>query len=309
MPTNMKKKDLLNKWLNGELTPEEFEVFRTIPEFSSYLKIDAFVKDIDLPKVDVEAGLAELQQTRIRSLDKEKPKLFTLSNVMRVAAILILLLASYYFIANYSVATNTDLAQTEVVHLPDNSLVTVNENSELRYKKFNWGNDREVTLDGEAYFEVEKGSTFTVNTKLGSVRVLGTRFNVSIHGNDLVVSCYEGEVRVMMNDLTIDLPAGRIVSFNLKVPEIADVYLKEPKWLYNESTFNDVPIMKVLSVLESEYNLDLSTKNIDVNLRFTGGFPNDDLEAALQAVTIPLKLNYSIENKDDVTIFGKTNSD
>lgn len=67
--------------------------------------------------------------------------------------------------------------------------------------------------------------------------------------------------------------------------------------------------MKVLSVLETEYNLDLSTKNIDVNLRFTGGFPNDDLEAALQAVTIPLKLNYSIENKDDVTIFGKTNSD
>jgi len=305
----MKKKDLLNKWLNGELTPEEFEVFRTIPEFSSYLKIDAFVKDIDLPKVDVEAGLAELQQTRIRSLDTEKPKLFTLSNVMRIAAILTLLLASYYFIANYSVAANTELAQTEVVQLPDNSLVTVNENSELRYKKFNWGNDREVTLDGEAYFEVEKGSTFTVNTKLGSVTVLGTRFNVSTHGNDLVVSCYEGEVRVMMNDLTIDLPAGRIVSFNLNVPEIADVYLKEPNWLYNESTFNDVPILKVLSILETEYNLDLSTKNIDVNLRFTGGFPNDDLEAALQAVTIPLKLNYSIENKDDVTIFGKTNSD
>lgn len=305
----MKKKDLLNKWLNGELTPEEFEVFRTIPEFSSYLKIDAFVKDIDLPQVDIKAGLAELQQTRRQSLDNEKPKLFTFSNVMRIAAILTLLLASYYFIANYSVSTSTQLAHTEVLQLPDNSRVTVNENSELRYKRFNWGSDRQVTLKGEAYFEVEKGSTFTVNTDLGSVTVLGTRFNVSTVGNDLAVSCYEGEVRVLMNDLTIDLPAGRTVSFNLEAPEIGDVYLSEPNWLYNESTFNDIPIMKVLSVLETEYNLDLSTENIDVNLRFTGGFPNDDLEAALQAITIPLKLNYAIENKDDVTIFGKTNSD
>ena len=84
---------------------------------------------------------------------------------------------------------------------------------------------------------------------------------------------------------------------------------RHPGWIYNESIFDDTGILNVISVLESQYDLNVTTKNIDVNLRFTGGFPNDDLEAALQAITIPLNLNFSIENKDAVTIFGEVISE
>jgi ferric-dicitrate binding protein FerR (iron transport regulator) len=308
MPTNMEKKDLLDKWLNDELTPEEFEVFRTIPEFSSYLKIDAFVQDFELPEHNIEAGLTDLTSMKGIPSDKKVVNVIPLSSILKIAAALALLFASYYFISNYTISENTDLAQTEMVTLPDNSMVSINEDSELAYKRFNWGNKRMVTMDGEAYFEVEKGSTFTVQTNNGTITVLGTKFNVVARGKEFVVSCFEGLVRVDQEDMSIELPAGRAIDLSLGSLELNDVYTTEPGWLYNESTFDDTPIMAALSVFEDQYDIQLTTENIDVNLRFTGGFPNDDLEAALQAITVPLKLSYTIESKNAVTIYGKDSS-
>jgi ferric-dicitrate binding protein FerR (iron transport regulator) len=304
----MEKKDLLDKWLNDELTPEEFEVFRTFPEFSSYQKIDTFVKDIHLPAHDVEAGLTDLKTRKTIAAGRDS-KLIPLHIILRIAAILVLLLVSYMFISNYTINERTGLARTELVTLPDNSVVRINEDSQLRYKRFNWGSDRIVQLDGEAYFEVEKGSTFKVETEQGTITVLGTKFNVISRGKDFVVSCFEGLVRVDYGDVSIELPAGRVTDLSGGDLQLIDIYTAEPGWLYNESKFDDRPIMSVLSVLEDEYDLRLTTENIDVNLRFTGGFPNDDLEAALQAITVPLELNFSIDNKDAVTIYGKIGTD
>ena len=98
----MEKKDLLDGWLNGELTPEEFEVFKTIPEYSSYLKIDAFVKDINLPVYDNDEALQEVKSRTSTMHSVKEPKVFSLSKFAKIAAVLTVLLASYYFISNYS---------------------------------------------------------------------------------------------------------------------------------------------------------------------------------------------------------------
>ena len=115
-------------------------------------------------------------------------------------------------------------------------------------------------------------------------------------------------VRVDQEDISVELPAGRALFLRAGDVQLIDVHTVEPGWLYNESRFDDARIMGVLAVFEDQYNVQLSTENIDVNLRFTGGFPNDDLEAALQAITVPLKLSYSIDSKNAVTIFGKGSS-
>jgi transmembrane sensor len=305
----MEKKDLLDKWLNGELTPEEFEVFRTIPEFSSYLKIDAFAQEIDLPNIDVEAGLREIQQRKVEVSSENKAKVIRWPSVLNIAAVLMLLLASSWYVTMYKQGTVTAHAQTEIYTLPDNSRVTLNEDSKLSIKRFNWGNNRSVSFEGQAFFEVEEGSTFTVETDHGTVTVIGTKFNVIAIDFGFEISCYEGLVRVDQGDASFELPAGRRLFISGGEIQLSDVHTTEPGWIYNESRFDDQPVLKVLDVLESEYKLDLTTENIDVNLRFTGGFPNNDLEAALQAITVPLKLNYAIDGKDAVTIFGKIDSD
>ncbi|MCW5521027.1 FecR domain-containing protein [Aureitalea sp. L0-47] len=301
----MEKKDLLDKWLNGELTPEEFEVFRTIPEFSSYLRIQDFIEKVELPQHDVDQGLIDLNERKA----KKEPKVISMASLIKIAAVLTLLLASYLFVSNYEIGTSTQIAQNEIFLLPDDSKVTLNEFSRIELKRFNWGNNRTVKFQGEAYFEVEEGSTFTVETEQGSITVLGTKFNVAAFENSLNVECFEGLVRIIQDDISIDIPAGRSVNLVGGELFLADIYTTEPGWIYDESRFEDSPIAGVISVLKSEYGLNVVTENIDVNLRFTGGFPNNDLEAALQAITLPLGLNYTIENKDAITIFGTDTSD
>ena len=122
----MKKKDLLDKWLNDELTPEEFEVFRTLPEFSSYQNIDSFVKSIDLPRTDRERAFEELRLKLKDAHKARKPKVRTLSFIYKVAAILVLAVASYFFISNLEVSQRTDIAERVQFELPDRSQVQLN---------------------------------------------------------------------------------------------------------------------------------------------------------------------------------------
>ena len=65
------------------------------------------------------------------------------------------------------------------INLTDGTIVRLNSESSLKYKRnFNSGS-RIVNLSGEGYFKVVKGNyPFTVNTQYGTVTVLGTKFNI-----------------------------------------------------------------------------------------------------------------------------------
>ncbi len=305
----MKKKDLLDKWLNDELTPEEFEVFRTLPEFSSYQKIDSFVKSIDLPRPDREITLKELKLKLKDANRARKPKVRSLPFIYKVAAILVLAIASYFFISNLEVSHRTDIAVRLQFELPDRSQVQLNNDSRISYKKFKWNSNRSLALEGEAFFEVEEGETFSVVTDAGIVTVLGTKFNVYSRGDSMSVSCFEGLVRLTKGEVSIELTEGRTAGITNGELELGQTYVSRPGWLYNESAFEDIALRYVIEELEKQYDISIITENIDVNLRFSGSFPNDDLEAALQAVTLPFNLNYRIDNKNVVTISGAYGSE
>ena len=73
--------------------------------------------------------------------------------------------------------------------LPDRSTVRLNADSRIRVNEKKWEEKRQLALTGEAYFEVEKGQTFRVETDLGDVEVLGTKFNVYSRSGIFEVFC------------------------------------------------------------------------------------------------------------------------
>lgn len=81
--------------------------------------------------------------------------------------------------------------------LPDNSKVILHANSSLSYKPLMWMFSRTTTLDGEAYFEVEKGSKFEVVSEKAKTVVLGTRFLVTARKNEYRVNCDQGKVMII----------------------------------------------------------------------------------------------------------------
>ncbi|MEQ3654907.1 MAG: FecR domain-containing protein, partial [Dokdonia sp.] len=195
----------------------------------------------------------------------------------------------------------TDLAENQVIGLPDNSAVTLNESSELSFSEDSWEEERRINLLGEAYFEVEKGNPFRVVTTQGVVEVLGTSFNVKARDSLFTVVCYEGLVRVDIEDTQILLPAGQSLNWQFGEAIKQSIFVQEPSWLNNRTVFKAAPLKAVIIALEQQYKVRIEyPKNTD--LSFTGAFEHDDLKNALEMVFSPLNLTYTIDNNTSVTV-------
>lgn len=293
-----KEQDIL-KWFEGEISTADIKKRYPNEDFSVLEKAGFYAKQIETPKVDVEAALA---QFKTRTFKKEEPKVIPLQikQFLKVAAILVVLLTSSYFLFfNNTKTINTEVAQTKTFNLPDDSEVVLNAKSTLDYNKKTWKSERNLNLSGEAYFKVTKGQKFTVKTDAGNVQVLGTQFNVKQRANYFEVTCYEGSVSVTSSSNKVVLKPGetfRVIGG--KVVAVGNVNENAPSWLQQESSFKNVPLWQVVNELENQYNISVSTKGINADVLFSGSFTHNNLNIALQSVTIPLKLSYKINDNN-----------
>ena len=300
----METKQALEKWLNNEATPADMQVLNAWPDFDSYKKIDAHTKRMVLPEHDITSGIKDLRDTLLfnKAQKQKRPKVVTLPMLLKIAAIFVLLAGSTVFVTSLPTNIQAPIASIQTIELPDSSKITLKENARISYKKYGWPFNREVTLEGEAYFEVAKGKTFTVRTPSGNVSVLGTSFNVKTQNDILIVSCFEGLVSVNANGINTLVTPGDSFSF---APMLVNnkIYTSKPSWIFNESSFVDIPLDAVLMEIEKHYKVTLTTKNIDVTLRYTGSFTHTNLDQALQTVTLPLNLSFSKDSKNEVQIY------
>lgn len=301
-------KDIKNisKWLNNEMTEEEFLAFKATDDYKLYKDIAEEGSKIKLASVNEEAALKDFK-ARIQSKTKKKSKVISLkrSVVFKIAASFAVLVAISYFIFNTNQITlKTDFAENKSFTLPDESKVILNAVSAITYKK-SFIKDRALKLNGEAYFSVKKGSSFTVNTSQGSVQVLGTKFNVKNREKAFNVFCYEGRVEVKSGSDKIVLTKGEGVKLiaNNTLIKIDNNNINEPLWLQNESYFNEEIYSEVLAELERQFNVKINSNAINTNVLFTGGFRKNDLDSAIKSITLPLNINYQI--KDNEIILSK----
>lgn len=300
----MEAKKALKKWLDNQATPSDMEVLELWPDFDIYKKIDAHTKEILLPEHDIASGIKALNENPLFNKPRQiTPAVITMSRLLKIAAVFVLLAISGVYLTTLPTNIQAPITSIQTIELPDSSKITLNENSRVTYKKYGWPFKREVTLDGEAYFEVAKGKTFTVLTPKGTISVLGTSFNVKIENDILIVSCFEGLVSVKANGIDTLVSAGDSFSFSPSL-ENQKLYTSKPTWIFNESSFVDLPLEVVLLEIEKHYKVTVTTKNIDVTLRYTGSFTHTNLEQALETVTLPLNLYFSKVSENEVQIYN-----
>jgi ferric-dicitrate binding protein FerR (iron transport regulator) len=294
----MKNEKEILKWLNGELSGKEIDDLKQSEDFDTLEKIAHYASHLETPKVDAKAALKALKN---RNLSKKEPKVRTLyfKTFFKVAAAIVVLFTSAYFLFfNTSQSFETGIAQTKTFKLPDNSEVLLNADSKITFNEKNWKTKRDLSLVGEAYFQVQKGKTFCVNTTDGIVKVLGTHFNVKQRNNYYEVNCYEGLVSVTYHNKTVKLPPGKTFRvINKQIEKVEDFDAKNPSWLEQESSFNRIPLNQVIAELERQYDIKIKVQNVDTSKLFTGSFTHNSQKTALESITIPLKLSYKIEGK------------
>ena len=290
------QENYLAKWLNNELTDAEREAFEKSDAYATYKRIIETTDSLEAPDFDVEEAFLAVRNKRML----QEPKVVQLhpfKRFMKVAAVAaVLIVGSYFYLNTLDETASTQYAERANVTLPDASEITLNADSKVSFSKKNWDKERKVNLEGEAFFSVAKGKKFTVATKAGDITVLGTQFNVEHRDNFFEVSCFEGLVSVSFKGMETKVPAGSsFFAMNGKTDEQEVLKNGKPSWMKNESTFKSIPLHYVLDEFQRQYNITVTTENVDIDQLFTGTFSNLDAELALQSISVPSQIKFKFE--------------
>ncbi|WP_281225678.1 FecR family protein [Flavobacterium aquiphilum] len=298
----MKKDRLLAKWLNNDLSKDELAEFEASPDFEKYQRIKNYTAHLTLDDLDENAMLSNiLKQKKVAG----KVVSFDKKWMLRIAAVLVLALGITFALRFFTPEIQTaGFGEKTTCTLPDNSEVVLNSGSEIKYKKWNWNNDRKLELKGEAYFRVSKGKRFEVHTQLGKVTVLGTQFDVKARNKRFDVVCYEGRVKVNYKHTQIVLTHGQSVSFENEKQVNINVNSLKPEWIDNEISFHQENIRSILDEVERQYNITIELNTNDTTSLFTGKLPSKDLNVALQIIGTTYNLKAKKVSKNKI-IFDK----
>lgn len=298
----MDKNNLLEKWLNNDLTASEQETFSQLEDYKLNQDILATASRFKAAHFSTVDDFNTFKK-RYEAYQKPIQKLSWFYPVMRVACVLAILLCSYYFFMyNSDTVVNTYANQKTEVVLPDNSKIILNTVSKISYDASNWEDKRELNLEGEAFFKVAKGKQFDVVTSSGIISVVGTAFNVKQREDYFEVKCFEGIVNVTSDTINRQLTAGHVFQIlNGNFTEETITY-EAPYWTINLSTFKAIPFKEVVAELERQYDVEITLKDDSSQRLFTGRFVHDNLENALISITQPMSLTYKMSTSKQVVI-------
>lgn len=220
-----------------------------------------------------------------------------------IAACLILLITTGAMIVAVRNAEKSFMAPRAgfaEIELPDHSKVTLNADSELKFNRIYWFFNRTVHLDGEALFVVTKGKTFSVETNLATIEVLGTVFNVYSRISLLKVHCIEGKVCVTekKQERTTIITKGNLVSSDIdgKLERKTGQIPMTSGWPNGDFYYNNTPLNQVFEEIERQFDIHIETEPQPERF-YTGYFSNHNLDTALKLVCIPMRLKWTAKGK------------
>ncbi len=290
----------LSRWLNDELDPQEKEAFENSPEGKEFIALIKASEDLTLTDYNVDSALEGLRD-KIENHEAPKQKQIWFNPIFQVAsAAAVLIIAFFVFLyPDGDTSVVTAFGQQEVVNLPDGSTVRLNANSQLSYDEGDFLNNRSLSLEGEAFFEVEKGSKFQVNTDIGTVQVLGTSFNVKSRPEQFEVLCFTGKVQVDASSQTTILTKGLSAVLKDNTLETSNhTGESEPGWLKGIITLNDVSVQTALSELTNQFGIEITIEAPLDKLQYTGSFPTSNAKSAVSLVLDPLNISYTYNHQE-----------
>ncbi len=293
----MDSSEMLKKYLNNQLSQADRDAFEKSEIYKDYSKLIDTAPSFKSKKFDSKHHFKEIQKT-INKSKLKRGKLISIGVISNIAALLVFGVFVLADLFTHTENYHTNVAETIEFNLPDDSNVSLAANSNLLLDNKTWLNNRSLKLKGEAFFEVEEGKVFVVNTRMGNVSVLGTSFNVKHRGKLFEVTCYSGKVQVDTGGQSYIIEAGESMqNFDGNVSK-SDINKEQPDWKNGFSSFKSVAVAQVFQELNSHFDIQVNYNSINSDTKFTGSFEHGNLELALESICRPLSLGYEIfENK------------
>jgi transmembrane sensor len=254
------------------------------------------------------------------------------------ATTMLILAIVVYFIVPWS--SNNAIPENQVgtrkgskshIMLPDGTSVWLNADSKITYPANFQGETREVSLIGEAFFDVVKNPAkpFIIHTGAMDVKVLGTVFNLRSYPGEMTTEAalLHGIIEVTVNGKEkkkiVLKPNEKITVLNNEdgyqktepaaarknlpdegnLPLLAITKIRfnqkdssnaETSWVYNKLSFDNEDIDRVFSKIEQWYDIEIEVQDETIQSKhFTATFENKSLEAVMEALAMALNFAYT----------------
>ena len=277
------------------------------------------LRDMNIDKeIDVDKAWNKLySRLNENGLLKETPAIrrsFFRSSYLRIAAVILLFLGlgSVLLLMNNKgiLGPNTIVATAEnqknlQVTLPDGSTVSLNRNTELIYRENFGRHGRNVTLRGEAFFEItpDENNPFVIDAGKAKIKVIGTSFNVITSNPDSAVEVYVKTGKVMVsaaegtNNMILD--QGFIGKMDSKISEKS--FNNDPNylaWKTGMLIYDGQTLEVVFRDLKKVYNMDIVANDpgiLENTWTTNGPVDNQSPETIIRLICISFNLSYAKE--------------
>lgn len=296
--------EILKKYANQECSEEEKNI------------IDQWLKEENHTEVEEEIQVSVFLEEKIwKNINdatgfeaKRNKKTSKKKVILTIAASIAILLSITLFkqivaIPEKTITYQTLVGEMKSITLTDGTVINLNANSILKIPERFTTNNRIVSLQGEAYFEVAKDSLhpFVVQTQKSETTVLGTKFNLSAYKNeDNVLTLDEGKVSFKdKNGLlkpTIVFPNQQVILNNEGITKnnVNTKYYKG--WINNTLYFNNESFLAISHKIERIYGVEIQIENKQLNDQiYKGAFENPSIETLLDDLSFVLKFKYEIK--------------
>ena len=298
---------ILSKHFHGESSEEEEQQVQQFklenPEEYQSLQIFWTKKEIKLNEVDNSKAWQDIA----RKAEKSQPVAIYrhLKIAASVAAIFLLISIIGVSLFQQNDAPNIVSATTDSIQelvLDDGTIVHLNAGASLQYpEKFN-SKERNVTLKGEAFFEVAKDAQrpFHIQTNHSTVEVLGTSFNIDTNINQTEISVATGKVKVASlstNESTILRPNQSALVQQNKLETFDTKNLNYQTWKTGVFHFDKTAISQVVKELNTYYENKIVLANKDADCLLSTSFDQLELKKIVEIIQLSCNLKLNKKNK------------
>lgn len=317
---NDQEKSMVESWLNqsAENYDELEELQKMLLKVDTTLKVKRF--DTETAWQNVHSKITQSQKAVIQLRKKRKEALLRFYKYAAVILIAILVgsVGFYLGFKNQTKVVYGELisANDQVVNeytLPDGTIVALNSNSQLTFPKHFNDNIREVTISGEAFFDVTPNpeKPFVIHAGNAQVKVLGTSFNVCAYPETETVEVVvkTGKVQVLNRNMEAELsPINEVF---LTPGEKGTLYLKRNlleksenrnpnylAWKTHDFIFEETPLNEVIQCLEKVYHVKIIVAEPELNnLLLNARFDKKPVDFVLDVVRLTFNLELSGDNE------------
>ena len=279
---------------------------------------DEMQENTETPGYDENIVLGRIYREIKRKEAGQKPKTFApiriLNALARIAAVLFIPLLVLYLGNDRQKISKEEISYTEIYsplgartqfYLPDGSKGWLSGGSTLKYPERFPGKTRNVSLKGEAYFDIETNpkKPFVVTGKHLNIVARGTSFNVRDWDDvpETEVVLVEGRVDVYNQNqsgqkLVSSLTPGQLLHC---VPEATGSYVqtvdveKYIAWTEGKLVFRDDPFGEVVKRINRWYNVNIVIKDkVLESYKYVATFEDETLDEILKMLTISAPIRY-----------------